>query len=410
MSKLYCLGAGAVIALCLPVGATTLEDRIAAAEQRINAIEQQNSEIPVRINGFLTYAIQRTDTIRDALGNDITYGTTGTQWDSRPLSRAGLRLSAKISDKSSAVLQLLGSAEEDYDTSMQWAYLQYDVSPALTWRAGRLVLPLYMHSQYTQAAYAYPWVELPAQVYGTLPVDTIEGLDLTWQFTSGQIRHRLNITWGNAEVPGDGFSGGFQGRDQAGINLNSSLGSWSVRLGYASAQTSLALPDLSALPPPNTGPDLSALSLDSAYGYFASFGTQFDNGRLLVMAEMVRLGIDAPQHWLPTQTAGYITAGYRIGKMMPHLTWAAADSDDDSDCAAAADPAGCQFLLSQNSSRSKSWTIGARYDLISGVALKAEATRFHDFSNSSVTNGVLFSGLPTNGSPMVFRFAVDAVF
>ncbi|MEE4249446.1 MAG: porin, partial [Alcanivoracaceae bacterium] len=371
---------------------------------------QKSNLAPVRINGFLTFAIQRTDTIRDALGNDVTYGDTGTDWDSNSLSRAGLRISANINDKSSAVLQLLGSGEEDYAASMQWAYLQYELSPTLTWRAGRLVLPLYMHSQYTQAGYAYPWIELPAQVYGTLPVDTMEGVDLSWQFSSGQVHHNLNITWGNAEVPGDGFSGGFQGRNQAGINLSSSLGSWSVRLGYASAQTSLALPDLSALPPPNTGPDLSSLSLDNAYGYFASVGTQFDNGQLLLMAEMVRLGIDSPQQWLPTQTAGYVTAGYRIGKLMPHLTWAAADSDDDSDCAAAADPAGCQFLTAQNTSRSKSWTVGARYDLASGIALKAEASRFHDLSSKSVTNGVLFSGLPANGSPMVFRFAVDAVF
>lgn len=410
MTNLPRLGLGLTLLLCSHVAATTLEQRLAETEQRLDAIEQQRSHTnPVQLNGFLTFAIQRTDSIRDALGNPISYGDSDTDWDARSLSRAGLRVSAEINEKSRAVLQFLSRGDDDFNTSMQWAYLQYDLTPSLSWRAGRLVLPLYMHSQYTQAGYAYPWIELPAQVYGTLPVDTMEGLDVIWTFNSGPVHHSLNLTWGNAEVPGDGFSGGFQGRNQAGVNLTSSVGNWSTRLGYATASTSLLLPDLSTLPPPNTGPDLSALSLDKDFGYFASIGAQYDNGRLLVMTEWVRLGIQAPQSWLPTQTAGYLMAGYRINRLMPHLTWASADSDDDSNCAAAADPAGCGFLLSQNSSRSKSWTLGARYELRAGMALKAEATRFHDFRGNGVTNGTLFSGLP-DGNPTVFRLAVDAVF
>lgn len=393
-----------------PAFADDLANRLAVAETRLAALEQQNSVAErVHINGFMTFGMERTNTIRgtvvDPMGapiadQPISYQNSDTDWNLRSLSRAGIRITTDINERTSAVVQLLSQGDDDYNTEVQWAYVAYELTPGLTWRAGRLVLPTYMHSQYTKAGYAYPWIELPAQVYGTLPIDTMEGMDLTWSFNTGNVSHTANITWGAVDL--ETATGSYQVKNQTGVNLTSRWQDWSSRVSYSIGQTTLALPDLTP------GPNLAPFGLDDEFGYFASIGGQYDNGQWLLMAELVRLGVNAPANWFPTQTAGYITTGYRIGRLLPHLTWSTVDSDDSSECSA--DPVACGSLASSNAVRSKSWTLGARYDLSTGIALKAEASRFYDFSNDEVTNAALFSGLPTSSNPTVFRLAVEAAF
>src|SRR5690606_30590276 len=109
----------------------------------------------------------------------------------------------------------------------------------------------------------------------------------------------------------------------------------------------------------------------------------------------------------------------RFGKLMPHITWAFVDAEG----ATTVNTALGQGLFSQYADRQKSWTLGARYDLTTGIALKAEATRYYDFGNDGVRTLGTFEGTsdlvncPPLGvcaintdNPMVFRLAVDAVF
>ena len=405
------------------VSAETLEQRLARTEARLAAIESRQQSTSdwqdrLTVHGFATLAGRSTNTIRNAGGQAIRFQDTGTDLDLNSLTRAGLRIETEINERTDFVVQLLAEGENDFDTEMQWAYISYDITPALTFRAGRLVLPIYMHSQYTQASYAYPWVELPSQVYDTIPTDTLEGLDFSWRFNTGPVSHLANVTYGSTQVAS--AFGNFEVDDQAGINLTSFIGNWTARLSYAIGTTTLTLPDLSAGGTIPLAPNLAPLSLDEEFGYFASAGLQYDNGQLLLMGEWVQLGQNAPNSWFPTQTSAYLLGGYRIGPFMPHVTWTTAYTDDDNRCAALANPVdqgGCAgALTAANISQSKSWTFGLRYELAPGVSLKAEAQRFYDFSNGGDTNGILFfgangsSGVPADDEAAVFRFAIDAAF
>ncbi|MCC1497632.1 hypothetical protein [Alcanivorax sp. 1008] len=416
MTVLYRLITGILAtSVATSIWAEELDDRLAQAEARLAALEAQSmSSEKFRFNGFITLGMERTNTIEGIVvdpalgpvaGQPISYrGSNSENWNLREYSRAGFRIETDINERTGAVIQILASGQNDYDAELQWAYLSYNIKPELVWRAGRLVLPTYMHSQYTQASYAYPWIELPSQVYGTLPVNTMEGMDLTWQFSTGNVGHALNVTWGTADVPTE--VGRYLVNNQAGMNLKSFFGNFTTRISYSVGETDLDLPDLTAL----GGPDLSPYSLDSSFGYFASVGGQYDNGSVLLISEVVQLGVNAPYGWFPTQTAAYLTAGYRMGRLMPHLTWSGVESDVNDRCASAPSAVACGSLVSQNVARSKSWTLGARYDLDAGIALKAEATSFYDFTGDKTANGTLFSGLPTSNDVVVFRLAVDAAF
>jgi hypothetical protein len=405
--RLSRIAAACLVAATGSAWAETLEERLAAAESRLASLEQKNSVAErITVNGFIRFAMETQTNVKDSAGNHLNYrgALEADNWDNKRLSRAGLQLNARISNEAEAVVQLLARGSDDFAAEAQWAYLAYNVRPDITVRAGRLVLPFYLHSQYLNVGYAYPWVELPTEIYGAIPVDTMEGIDATWNLNTGSINHKLNVYWGSMEVDVDGTI--FEVDHQRGVNLRSNLGNWTSWLSYTSSLVSL---DLSAITVPVP---LGAYSLDRSYAHYTGVGLQYDNGSLVLTGEITELKISAPANWFPTQPAGYVMAGYRFGKLMPHITWAYVDAEDSSDVD---DPIARAALYNTYADRQKSWTLGARYELATGIALKAEASHYYDFSNNKVTTQGVFSGptgsgAPDESNPMVFRLAVDAVF
>jgi hypothetical protein len=386
--------------------AMTPEQRLATAESRLASLEQQNAIAErITINGFIRYAMERSNDLKDADGDELVYRGTvdGDSWDSRRLTRAGIQFNARISDQAEAVLQLLSRAGDDFDVEAQWAYIAYDAQPNLKLRAGRLVLPFYLHSQYLNVGYAYPWIDLPTEIYGAIPIDTMEGIDATWSFNTGTINHALNLFWGSMRVEvGEGLL--FEVNNQHGVNLRSSMGNVSTWLGFTSSKVSLDLSDALG--------GLDNYNLDDSYAHYLSAGIQYDNGSLLLMAETSELKISAPAGWFPTQPAGYVMAGYRVGKLMPHLTWAYMNARGVGKINDPLPFGIAEELFGDYADRQKSWTLGARYDVTAGLAVKAEASRYYDFGNDRVqTNGAFNGGgAPDKANPAVFRLAVDAVF
>ena len=98
---------------------------------------------------------------------------------------------------------------------------------------------------------------------------------------------------------------------------------------------------------------------------------------------------------------------------MPHVTWGAANAHGVSE-AQSEGPVAANFSAA-NQVRSKSWTLGLRYELEVGVAVKLEAQRFYDMSNDKIMTNGLFTPQASAPSieeeePTVFRLTVDAAF
>ena len=409
---------GLASALCLllatvPTLAATPAQRLAEVDARLAELEQrQHRRSHVTVSGFLRFASETQTRVHDSAGNSLSFrdALAADDWNNRRLSRAGIQFNARLEDRTEAVLQLIGAGSEDYNVDAQWAFIGYHLTPDLQVRAGRIVLPLYLHSQYLNAGYTHPWIEMPTEVYGAVRAQTFEGLDLSWNLNQGMANHRLNLFWGNYQVQSPvapGVELDYRVRNQHGINLRSRYGDLTTWLAFTASQGTLDLAPVGA----------GAYSLDGAYTHYLTAGAQYDAGRWLLMTEVTELKLSAPQHWFPTQPAGYVLAGYRIGNLMPHLTWAFADS-----VGRVTDP-GAEALYRRFAIRQKSWTLGLRYDISNGLALKAEASRYYDFSNQGLVTRGAFEGpedpvncpaagicAPAGQRPLVFRLALDAVF
>jgi len=104
---------------------------------------------------------------------------------------------------------------------------------------------------------------------------------------------------------------------------------------------------------------------------------------------------------------------------MPHVTWGATNSHDNSAVFSSGNPVNAS-LTQANMVRSKSWTLGLRYDIAPGVDVKLEAQQFYDMSNDKLletgsnVNGMFTTstsaGAIERDDPTVYRITVDAVF
>ena len=392
-----------------PVWAETasrdIEQQLNEYEQRLQRLEQQelegaiNDEERLTINGFLSAGMSRADA--PAENGDASYvDGAGDEWSHDALTRAGVQFNAKINDKAQAVVQLFASGQEDFDAEIQWGYLDYAITDTVSAKAGRIVAPFYMHSQYVDVGYAYPWVTPPSEVYLLAPVKTMEGMELAWSFATGSVYHRVSGFWGSSTVDGGARTGNaqFQADDLSGINLTSRWNDWTFRAAYSGASVTVPQDDLDMLIPATA----LGLSIDDVYTYFAGAGLQFDNGSWLMATEVASLSFG---NWYPSSESGYVTLGKYLGKWMPLVTWAAVypkELDDELP----------QALNDGLGERQKSWTGGLRYSLTDAIALKGEYSYYYDFADEDVsTTGFFVTGSPLKDDhASVVRLSVDLVF
>ncbi|MCG8394137.1 MAG: OprO/OprP family phosphate-selective porin [Pseudomonadales bacterium] len=393
-----------------PVWADTsesdVEKKLQDYEQRLEQLEKQQFESQlsepdrIRINGFLSAGMSRAEA--DTTAGEAAYiDGSEDKWSHDSLTRAGVQFNARLNDRAEAVVQLYGSGGEDFDAEIQWAYLDYDLTDTVSVKAGRIVAPFYLHSQYVDVGYAYPWVSLPAEVYQLAPIKTMEAVEAAWSFNTGPLSHRLTGFWGSSTVDGGPRTGHaqFQADDLAGVNLTSRWRDWTVRAAYSAADVTVSQDDLNALIPPAP---LLGLTFDEVYTYFAGLGLQYDDGSWFMSAEVASLDFG---NWYPSSQSGYVSVGKYLGKWMPLVTWAEVTPKDLDDTL----PGPIKDGLAE---RQKSWTGGVRYSLTDAIALKAEYSYYYDFSDEEVTTTGFFvtDGTFEDDNASVVRLSADLVF
>ena len=141
-----------------------LEDQTEFEESEINV-----NGYKVKLKGFFsaaggfTTAEQYTST---ALVDPLYYGL-GKKVTFESDSLAGLQLNAPVTDNSEVVLQIVARGRatdqitDKYELNANWAYFNYHFKDNLTIKVGRVLMPVYLLSQYADVAYAYPWVKPP---------------------------------------------------------------------------------------------------------------------------------------------------------------------------------------------------------------------------------------------------------
>ena len=324
-------------------------------------------------------------------------------------SKFGLQVTADVAEDMQVVAQILASAEDDnYSMDVEWAYLDYAASESTMLRAGRIKQPVFLISDYLEVGYAYPWIRPPAEAYSNMPVDSIIGVEVLYQTKIGSMNFGVQPYFGsNTEgVPGE----------QANFFADNYIG-MALRLEnrYFTIQLSSFQTDVSTIGTRENGDSLNsegtaALSVASLSWDVANFVgyTEFTTRDIEADSEIL-VGVNDVDFdaLFADQDGYYLTLGYRMGKYLPHLTFAAIDSD----------PAGPPNTHTQGA-RQETVTLGLRYELNDSAALKMEYAQivredelfnpglFSSFDLEDVPNGNAFESDTTS----LVSVAIDVIF
>lgn len=126
-------------------------------------------------------------------------------------SRVAAQLSVHPTPRLSAYVQVVSEQDThgSYDPQVEWANVQYDLTPNISIRAGRTSLATFLVSNHRKVGYAIPWVRPPAEVYQLLPVTSSDGADFSYRWSWDGATYSGQFAYGRSRddgIDGDGWS------------------------------------------------------------------------------------------------------------------------------------------------------------------------------------------------------------
>ena len=162
----------------------------------------------MRINGFISVGAGMTLSEGDNPSNSDgkatftadspTDGIYDDNIDFKPDSIYGIQVSSNLGQGLSVTGQITGAGGEDFEAKVSWAYISYELNDEWTINAGRQRIPFFFYSDFLDVGYAYHWMRPPTETQ--VAVDTIDGLQFTWQGAMGDWDSRVQLFGGSSEA------------------------------------------------------------------------------------------------------------------------------------------------------------------------------------------------------------------
>jgi predicted porin len=298
----------------IPLIAASLNTQAATVDQLNRQVQKLNQRLAAqdqrfRVNGFASFGFAISD-------EEMAYNGVNDEISFNRFSKAGVQMTFNMDAKNSVVMQLVSRGDNNWETNAEWAYFKHEFGGGLSGKIGRIRLPAYQLSEFLDVGYATPYAQVPAETYDSLdPFSNMEGVDLSYSMDVGDNIATFQFVYGRAK------DNEFDLKDILGVSGIFQADTWSARLGYATASVDIVEPDaVSAV----TG--VYAKETTGLSGSFLSVGFTYDPGDLYFTTEFTQLEADGP---VVDADAIYATVGYRMGRLMPTLTYAMAESKDD---------------------------------------------------------------------------------
>jgi hypothetical protein len=294
----------------------------------------QSDGIGLKLSGFGTVgAVYSSERNADYLVDE--FKPNGPGYTHNPSfdadTRVGLQLSAQIIPSISAVVQVISQQtyQNSYRPELEWANVRWQPTPELAVRAGRVVLPVFMVTDTRRVGYANPWVRPPVELYSMIPVTHSDGVDASYRFATGPATHNLQATFGRSDShfpAASGFTPSTANvRNIAAAFDNIEIGPATLRVSYGQAKLNIPayqeFSDAFAAFGPVGQAIADKYSVMNRRVTFIGLGAAYDPGPWFLQAEWAHFDTSSV---LGTKEAGYLSGGYRFGKITPYATYAIA--------------------------------------------------------------------------------------
>jgi len=417
-----------------------LKDELARTQQHLEKLEKKQLSDQLKFhrwkqrlnfNGFLSAGVIRSDDENFYLKDGVAASASITDRHGHQfLNKVGVQLDFQVSDDIKVVSQFLARGVNNYDTDTEWAYFSWSPSDALEFRAGRLRYPYLYHSESLDVGYSYPSVRLPAETYSATQISAFDGFDILYRTTLADREILINANWGSSsiimqfssEIP-------FTADDLLSFSITALDGPWTAQVGYTLIDMSLPFSELEGIPElaGALGVPLPTFDTEDARTETFYAALLFDNDNWFLTAEATTYHIASI---LTNGDAYSFTIGKRMGKFTPYATVSQANARDNDERILTAHPSSVaatalgitsvDFGKFAIESEQKTYTLGLRYDVKPGIALKLQAEHITDFkgtlglfqeaTQSNPLSPVNTGSFDRYGSVNVYSFVIDTVF
>lgn len=261
-------------------------------------------------------------------------------------SKFATQLDARFSDKLSAVVQVVAMSRTNgkWSPRVEWANVKYAVTPELSVRLGRTALPGYMVSDSRLVGYTMHSIRQPIETYSLNSITNSDGIDATWRTSIGAVSNTLQSWYGTTKVDIVGQLGNIT-RDVKAKKIYGIADS--IEYGALTARAGLTMANLEIVPAP--GFKLTPLVRQ------INVGATYDPGTWFVQSEYSTIDFGNISR---AQKAVYVSAGVRIDKLTPFVTYSQVRPDDN------------QVRLTTRDQ--KAWSLGLRWDAHKSAAIKVQ--------------------------------------
>lgn len=328
-------------------------------------------------SGFGTIgAVHSSSTDGDYVGNQHEVAGAGRtdSWSLGVDSRLGLQVNGQFTDKLSGIVQVIVQDQSNNTVSprIEWANLQYAITPDLRVRVGRIALPTFMVSDTRLVGYSNPWIRPPLETYDLNSITNSDGADASYKMHFGSVSNTVQILDGRTSL--DSYSGngrvsrGIVAKKLQGITDTLEYGALTARVGMTRADLEVNLaPGYKIVPPLRD----------------FNFGIVYDPGTWFVQGEISKSQLTG---LISDEKSVYVTAGYRVKNFTPYVTYSQIK------------PEGDPYLVTYDQ---KTTSTGVRWDLMKNMDLKLQWDR--------VSLGSKNVGYFTNAQPGLAGSTVNIV-
>jgi len=373
------------------------------------------------VRGFGTLGVARSSSDQAEFARDFSQpsGIKGGQWSGRIDSVLGVQANWRATPELELVGQLVSRYR--YDESrvprVEWAFAKWEPDARVALRAGRIGADFMMLADARLVGYSSLTVRPTPDFFGPLFFSHFDGADasLTWPLGGGLLRGKLFAGAISEKTPLAVELWDTSGSSTRGLVFDYLDGPWQWRASTATVkfshgiefarQLAIRLRDAGAA----ADAAADALTVAGTTTRYHSLGVVYDAGPLQVQAMLNAIRHEAG--YLHNSRAGYLLAGYRLGAVTPYVGVSWWKSKPKPYSTGLTDPVlngEYDFIMATSIADQTTYTLGARWDVLSNVALKLQWDAVRGSAASRLP--VLRSQPGWNGRTDVVSATVDFIF
>lgn len=330
-------------------------------------------------------------------------------------SRFGLQLDYLYNQDLSFTVQVLSKYQADatFAPEIAWAFAKYTVLPGLQLRVGRTKLDFLFQADEVNLGFPSLTVRPPNDFY-SLPLRTSDGFDLdyTIPYRHGYLTSSVNFGVGtNDKIPIVDTTYDNENSPIIGGSVNYEAMDWSLKISYGRMKPTTEPSPIAELITqfrPFSQELADSLSLKDKWGSYYSVGGTWNPGN---WSSVFALGaFRTTSMAFPSANLRLFKLGYRINQLTPYVALSSVKSlidpiklNSGTVVDVIADQAQQYFQTDQ-----KTYSVGARYDLTSNIALKAQYDLIDN--DTDKTSNILNEEDGWDGTIKLLTLALDYYF